>query len=144
MDQTDSVAHLWGALDILHAERIDHGIHVLDDALLVAAVRDRHVGLTVAPTLYYREIPGRMEYRAGAMKKLLELGVLVTVNSDDPGMKRSLYVSDLMLRAQQTVDLSRDQLIQLARNSFTIAWIDAPQRQQYEAALDAYVARRSR
>ncbi|MEJ1964624.1 MAG: adenosine deaminase [Gammaproteobacteria bacterium] len=140
VDQPDTVAHHWGALDVLGVERIDHGLNVLNDPGLIEAVRRRHIGLTAAPTLFYTEIPGRMEYRAGAIRKLLDLGLLVSVNSDDPGMKRSLYVGDLMLRVQQTTGMSREQMTQLARNSFEIAWMGAAQRERYLAAVDSYEA----
>ena len=138
VDQPNTVAHHWGALDLLKVERIDHGLNVLDDPALVEAVRERHIGLTAAPTLLPREIPGRMEYRAGAIRKLLELGLLVNLNSDDPGMKRGLYIGDLMLRAAQTAGMSRPQVVQLARNGFDMAWIDAETRSRYLARLDAY------
>lgn len=138
--QPDTVAHHWGVLKRLGVERIDHGLNVLDDPALIEEVRNRKIGLTGAPTLFYTEIPGRMEYRAGAIQKLLEAGLLVTVNSDDPGMKRGLYVGDLMLRVQQTTGMSRAQMVQLARNSFEIAWIGEKQRRRYLAAIDSYVA----
>jgi len=140
VDQPDTVAHHWGALKLLEVERIDHGLNVLDDPALLKAVRDRGIGLTGAPTLFYTDIPGRMEYRAGAIRKLLEAGVRVTVNSDDPGMKRGLYVGDLMLRVQQTAGLSRDQMVQLARNSFLIAWTGEAQRRRYLADIERYVS----
>ncbi|NKF24752.1 adenosine deaminase [Solimonas marina] len=134
--QPNTVAHHWGALDVLKVERIDHGLNVLDDPKLIDAVRERRIGLTAAPTLFYTEIPGRMEYRAGAIKQLLEHGLLVSLNSDDPGMKRSLYIGDLMLRAARTVGLSRDMLVQLARNSFVTAWLSDEERDAYLAQLE--------
>jgi len=141
VDQPNTVAHHWGVINLLGVERIDHGLNVLDDPKLIETVRDRRIGLTGAPTLFYRDIPGRMEYRAGAIRKLLDLGLLITVNSDDPGMKRSLYVGDLMLRVQQTTNMSRDQLVQLAKNSFVIAWLSAKDRERYLASIDEYVKR---
>jgi adenosine deaminase len=54
-------------------------------------------------------------------------------------MKRSLYIGDLMLRVQQTTDMSREQVVQLAKNSFLIAWITAKERERYLASIDAYV-----
>lgn len=138
--QVNTVAHHWAALNVLGVERIDHGLNVLDDPALIEAVRSRHIGLTAVPSLFYRDIPGRMEYRAAAVKKLLELGLLVSVNSDDPGMKRGLYVGDLMLRVDQTVGLTREQFVTLARNSFRISWMPPEQRVKWLAAIDAYVA----
>jgi len=140
VDQPNTVAHHWGVLRLLDVERIDHGLNVLDDPALLKEVHDRRIGLTGAPTLFYTDIPGRMEYRAGAIAKLLDAGTLVTVNSDDPGMKRGLYIGDLMLRVQQTTGMTRQQMVQLTRNSFTIAWISEPRRRRYLAMVDDYIA----
>jgi adenine deaminase len=136
VDQPNTVEHHWGAIRLLGVERIDHGLNVLDDPALVAEVRARGIALTAAPTLYYREIPGRMERRAGAIRDLLAAGLLVSVNSDDPGLKRSLYVADLMQRVAQTAGLSRADLVQLARNSFQSAWLEPAERARYLAMLD--------
>lgn len=139
VDQPNTVEHHWGAIRLLGVERIDHGMNVLDDPALIAEVRARGIGLTAAPTLYYREIPGRMERRAGAVRDLLAAGLLVSVNSDDPGLKRSLYVADLMERVAQTVGLSRADLVQLARNSFESAWLEPAVKARYLAMLDSEV-----
>ncbi len=139
VDQPDTVAHHRAVIDLLDVERIDHGLNVLDDPRLVETVRARGIGLTGAPTLFYTDIPGRMERRAGAIRKLLDAGLLITVNSDDPGMKRGLYVGDLMLRVRQTARLSRDQLVQLARNSFAVAWISPGKRRRHDRRIDRYL-----
>jgi len=140
VNQPNSVAHIWGCLRLLGVERIDHGVNVLDDPALVTAVRDRKIGLTVCPTLLYTEIPGRLEFRAKAIKRMLDLGLLVTVNSDDPGMMRSLYVSDLYVKAQAAAALTREEVVTIARNSFLISWIPETERQADLLALADYVA----
>ncbi len=137
--QPNTVAHHWGVITLLGVERIDHGLNVLDDPALVAEVRRRGIGLTGAPTLFYADIPGRVEYRAGAIAGLLDQGLLVTVNSDDPGMKRSLYVGDLMVRVQQTTGMDRKDLARLARNSFAISWIEPDRRHAYALQLQRYL-----
>lgn len=139
VDQPGTVAHHWGVIGLLGVERIDHGLNVLDDPALIAEVRRRKIGLTGAPTLFHADIPGRMEYRAGAIARLLDEDLLVTVNSDDPGMKRSLYVGDLMLRVQQTTGMDRESLVRLARNSFAISWIIPAQKRAYLRQLDRYL-----
>ncbi|WHO37753.1 adenosine deaminase [Sphingobium sp. AP49] len=139
VDQPNTVAHHWSVIKLLGVERIDHGLNVLNDPALVEEVRRRKIGLTGAATLFYADIPGRMEYRAGAIARLLDKGLLVTVNSDDPGMKRSLYVGDLMLRVQQTTGMDRAHLAQLARNSFAISWIEPAQRRAYALRLKRYL-----
>jgi adenosine deaminase len=140
VNQAHSVDHIWGCLQLLGVERIDHGVNVLDDPRLIETVKARRIGLTVCPTLLYTEIPGRLEFRAKAIKRMLDLGLLVTVNSDDPGIMRGLYVSDLMAKVQVAAQLSRDDVVALARNSFLISWIPDSERKLDLRMLDDYVA----
>ena len=134
----NTLAHHWDAIELMQVERIDHGLNVIDDPALLNVVRRRGIGLTACPTLLYLDIPGRMGSRAGAIKTLLEAGVQVCVNSDDPGMMRSLYVGDLLALTVEEVDLSREQTLELARNSFRIAWISDDDRQRYIRAVDDF------
>jgi adenosine deaminase len=108
---------------------------VLDDSALIAAVREREIGLTVCPTLMQAEIPGRMEFRAKAVKRMLELGLLVTINSDDPGLMRGLLVGDLMWRVHQAVGLTRAEVLTLAENSFRSAWLPPTEKDAYLASV---------
>ena len=135
VNQPNTIAHHWGCLDELKVERIDHGINVLDDSALIAAVREREIGLTVCPTLMQAEIPGRMEFRAKAVKRMLELGLLVTINSDDPGLMRGLLVGDLMWRVHQAVGLTRAEVLTLAENSFRSAWLPPNEKDAYLASV---------
>lgn len=134
----NTLAHHWDAIELMQVERIDHGLNVIDDPALLNEVRRRGIGLTACPTLLYLDIPGRMEGRAGAIKTLLEAGVQVCVNSDDPGMMRSLYVGDLLALTVEAADLSREQTLELARNSFRIAWISEDDRQRYIREVDDF------
>jgi adenosine deaminase len=141
VNQPNSRAHIRGCLEVLHVERIDHGVNVLDDPALIAMVRDRHIGLTVCPTLLYTDIPGRFEGRARAIERMLDLGLLVCVNSDDPGIMRGLLVGDLIWRMHEATGLSKQQVAQLASNSFRIAWLPERERDarlaEVAAALQA-------
>jgi adenosine deaminase len=141
VNQPTSVAHIRGCLDLLQVERIDHGLNVLDDPALVAEAKARGTGFTACPTLLYTEIPGRLEARSASIRRMLDAGLLVTVNSDDPGIMRGFYVSDLYVKVQEAGKLSREQLITLARNSFLLSWIPPAERQADLDVLDAYVAR---
>jgi adenosine deaminase len=115
VQQKHTIKHHLGVINVLGVERIDHGLNVIDDPELVKAVKEFGIGSTGVPSLFYREMPGRMEYRAGAVKALLDAGVEISIHSDDPGMKRGLYVGDLMLRARAAAEMTRADLIQLAK-----------------------------
>ena len=77
--------------------------------------------------------------RAAELKRALELGLNVTVNTDDPAYMRSYYLSEVLLNTQQAVGLSREQMAQLARNAFLSAWIPIQEKIDFLVAVDAYV-----
>jgi adenosine deaminase len=76
---------IWGAVDLLKAERIGHGIRCLEDPSLVAMLRERQIPLEVCPTSNYRTgvVPKGAPH---PIMKMIELGLNVTINSDDPPM----------------------------------------------------------
>lgn len=134
--QENSVQHIRQCLDDIGVDRIDHGYHVLDDEGLIEDVRRRQVCLTFCTT----SNPGSpVARRAAELKRALELGLNVTVNTDDPSYMRSYYLSEVLLNTQQAVGLTRDQVAQLARNAFGSAWIGEEDRAAFVKAVDGYV-----
>ncbi|MXY45417.1 MAG: adenosine deaminase [Chloroflexi bacterium] len=135
--QENSVEHIRQCLDTIGVDRIDHGYHVLDDEVLIEAVRQRQICLTFCTTSTPSNPAPR---RAIGLKAALELGLNVTVNTDDPAYMRSYYMSDVLLNTQQAAGLTREQVAQLARNAFRSAWIGDDEREGYLAAVDGYMA----
>jgi adenosine deaminase len=133
--QENSVEHIRQCLDVIGVDRIDHGYHVLDDDDLVEEVRRQQVCLTFCTTATPSSPVPR---RAAELKAALELGLNVTVNTDDPAYMRSCYMSEVMLNTQQAVGLTRGQIAELARNAFRSAWIGKEERDRYLAAVDEY------
>ena len=134
--QENSVQHIRQCLDVIGVDRIDHGYHVLDDEGLIEEVRRRQVCLTFCTTSNPSSPAPR---RANELKRALELGLNVTVNTDDPAYMRSYYMYEVLLNTQQAVGLTREQVVQLARNAFGSAWIGEDERDGYLAAVDGYV-----
>jgi len=134
VDQESSVAHIRQCLDEIGVERIDHGVNVLDDETLVEEVARRGIGLTVCPISngYVTD-----DLKAAEIATLLDRGVRVTVNSDDPAYFPG-YMNENLVAVQEAVGLTRDQLVQLARNAFTIAWLDDAGKARYLATLETY------
>ena len=133
--QANSVQHIRQCLDVIGVDRIDHGYHVLDDEGLIRDVRRRQVCLTFCTTSNPSSSAPR---RAAELKRALELGLNVTVNTDDPAYMRSYYMNEVLLNTQQAAGLSREQVAQLARNAFRSAWIGEDERDGYLAAVDGY------
>ncbi len=134
--QENSVQHIRQCLDIIGVDRIDHGYHVLDDDELIEDVRRRQVCLTFCTTATPSNPAPR---RAAELKKALELGLNVTLNTDDPAYMRSYYMTEVLTNTHQATGLSSEQVAQLARNAFRSAWIGDDELNGYLAALDRYV-----
>ena len=134
VDQDDSVGHIWQCLDEIGVERIDHGVNSLEDPRLVAQISSRGLGLTVCPISNSYVAGGLKEHE---LERMLDAGMRATVNSDDPA-----YFPGYVNENLAAVGLEREELVQLARNSFQVAWLGEAQRAAYLARLDAYVASR--
>lgn len=135
--QENSVEHIRQCLDVIGVDRLDHAYHVLDDEELIEDVRRRQVCLTFCTTATPSSPAPR---RAAELKRALELGLNVTANTDDPAYMRSYYMSEVLLNTQQAVGLTRDQVVQLARNAFGSAWIGEDERDGYLAAVEGHLS----
>jgi adenosine deaminase len=136
VDQQDSTAHIRQCLDEIGVERIDHGVNALEDPDIVAELKSRGMGLTCCPISNSFVTDGT---KAREIRALLEQGVLVTVNSDDPAYFPG-YVADNLATLQREADLTRDDIVQLVRNAFTISWLDEAERATYLERLEEWVA----
>jgi adenosine deaminase len=130
-------SYVWEALDLLHAERIDHGVRSLEDADLVARLATDGVPLTVCPlsNVALRVVDRLEDHRLG---DLLAAGIRVTINSDDPAYFGG-YVGDNYVRSQRALGLTRDQLIAIARTSIEASFVDEDERSRLLGELDAFV-----
>ena len=136
VDQENSVGHIWQALDDIGVERIDHGVNSLEDARLVKAIVDRGIGLTVCP-LSNRFVV--QDSRSTAIKTMLDLGMLPTVNTDDPAYFLG-YMNENLRVAQRDGSLTITEVVQLMRNAFMISWAPEAAKTNYIRKLDDYVA----
>ena len=129
-------AYVREAVELLRVQRIDHGNASLDDPALMELLARRRIPLTVCPlsNLKLRVVPSMA---AHPLKRLMDAGLCVTVNSDDPSFFGG-YVNDNYLACQEALDLGRERLVALARNSFVAAFIPSAQRAAALAAIDAY------
>ena len=136
-DQENSVQHIWQCVDGLGVERIDHGVHVLDDPDLVEAVVARRIPFTMCPTWRPSDPePRRLE----PIKRMLDLDIPVSVNSDDPAEFASRYLSHMLTNVQDQGGFSNSEMVQLMRNAFEAAWVPTEQRDQFLARLDDHAS----
>ncbi|NNC92314.1 MAG: adenosine deaminase [Acidimicrobiia bacterium] len=130
-------AYIRGALDVLGVERIDHGVRVEDDDELVERLVRQSIPLTMCPlsNVKLRVFDDMADHN---LKRLLQRGVRVTINSDDPAYFGG-YVGDNYLAVAEALDLSRADLAQLARNSLEAAFLPNGRRAELLAELEAFV-----
>lgn len=116
------------AVELLKVSRIDHGVRCLEDPALVEELRRRRIPLTVCPlsNVKLRVFPTLEDHN---LRKLLQRGLLVTVNSDDPAYFGG-YVVENLLAVQQALGLIEEEIRQLARNSFEASFLK-PERKQF-------------
>jgi len=130
--------YVWEAIDLVKVDRIDHGNRALEDeALTERLVRDG-ITLTVCP-LSNLKLCGVPSLDVHPLKRMLDLGLKATVNSDDPAYFGGYLLENYMATAT-AVGLTREDLVTLARNSFTGSFLSEAEKAQCVAAVDAYAA----
>ena len=129
-------AYIESALDVLNVERIDHGVRCLDDPVLVQRLVREQMALTVCPLsnvkLRVFDVMGEHNLR-----RLLDAGLVATVNSDDPAYFGG-YLNENYFAAFEALPLDRSHARQLARNSFTAAFLGPEQKRAYLAEVDRF------
>ena len=126
-------AYVWEALDLLHVDRIDHGNRALEDAALVQRIVADGQTLTVCP-LSNLKLCVIHDIADSPVKRMLDLGIRATVNSDDPAYFGG-YVNANFKTIAEALDLSREQLVQLAENSFTGSFLSEADQARHLAAI---------
>lgn len=124
------------ALDLLQVERIDHGVRCLEDAALTQRLVREKIPLTVCPlsNIKLRVFDKHADHN---LLKLLDAGLTVTVNSDDPAYFGG-YVNDNFVQMFDALPLQKSHAYQLARNGFAASFLDAATRQKYLDEVDAF------
>ncbi len=130
--------YIWQALDLLGVRRIDHGVRCMEDERLIERLVAERVPLTVCPlsNVQLRVFP---ELRGHHLGRMLERGLCVSINSDDPAYFGG-YVGDNYAATQAALGLTDDQMVEIARNSFRASFVDEDAQRRHLAAVDAFVA----
>ncbi|MCA3733919.1 MAG: adenosine deaminase, partial [Phenylobacterium sp.] len=128
-------AYVAEALDLLQIDRIDHGNRALEDAALTSRLAREGQVLTVCP-LSNLKLCGVPSLEAHPLKRMLQLGLKATVNSDDPAYFGG-YLLDNWVQTARAVGLERDHLVTLARNSLEGAFWSEAEQATHLARLEA-------
>ena len=130
-------AYVEEALDVLRVERIDHGVRCEENPELVRRLAGLKIPLTVCPlsNVKLRVFPS---LQAHNLKRLMQAGLRVTVNSDDPTQFGG-YVNDNLVQCHQALGLSKAEVVELAANSFRSAFVSEEVKEEYLGKLESYV-----
>jgi len=128
--------YIWEALDILKIKRIDHGNNCLQDDALVQEIIKRDLALTVCP-LSNTALQVVKDLKDHSLKKMMDLGIKTTINSDDPAYFGG-QVNQNYIDTQKALDLTKEDLYQLAKNSFQYSFLPENEKTNYIKELDAY------
>lgn len=126
--------YVWQALDVLKVDRIDHGNRALEDEKLVARLVAEQIPLTVCP-LSNLALCVVKDLREHPLKRMLDLGLNATINSDDPAYFGG-YIGENIRQTQAALNLTDAHLKQLARNSFQASFLPEGEKQARLAALE--------
>lgn len=136
VNQQDSVAHIWQALDEIGVERIDHGVNSLEDGRLVSELKRRGIPLTVCP-ISNRLVAASLT--AAEIRTMLDNDMLVTINSDDPAYMQG-YLNENLIELATVGGFDTSRLARLAKNSFLATWLGEADKARYVAMVEDYVA----
>ena len=117
------------AVDLLQVSRIDHGVRITEDSALLAEIARRQIPLTVCP-LSNTRLCVYASMREHPLLELLDQGLLVTVNSDDPAYFGG-YLNQNFVAIIEALRPNRQQLLQLIKNGFVASFLDEASELQY-------------
>ena len=127
--------YVWEALDVLGVDRIDHGNRSLEDATLVARLARDRMALTVCPLSNLR-LCVVDDLRRHPLRRMLDSGLFVTLNSDDPAYFGG-YMNENFRAVQSALDLSEPELRAIARNGFAASFMPEAEKSAALAAFDS-------
>ncbi|MBI2228340.1 MAG: adenosine deaminase [Deltaproteobacteria bacterium] len=130
--------YIWQALDRLKVSRIDHGVRCIEDPDLTARLAAARIPLTVCP-LSNVKLRVFESIEKHNLKQLLDRGLCVTINSDDPAYFGG-YLTENYLAVQKALSLDRNDIYCLARNSFQAAFLRPDEKQIFLDELDNYLS----
>ena len=128
--------YVWEALNLLNISRIDHGNRSLEDQLLVAELVTRKMPLTICP-LSNQKLKVTRDMTQHPLAQMLEKGIMATVNSDDPAYFGG-YMNENYQAVAEALNLTKEQIVQLAKNSFAASFLDEEGKNEMIAKVELY------
>ena len=128
------VSYIFEALDLLDIQRIDHGVQSVKSPILMKRLKEEQIPLTVCPNSNI-ELKVFGNYAEHNIKELLDYGLNVTINSDDPAYFKG-YLNQNFINLYENLDLTKDDIIKLVKNSFNSSFISEDLKKTYIKKVD--------
>lgn len=128
------VSYIFEALDLLDIQRIDHGVQSINSPKLMKRLKEKQIPLTVCPNSNI-ELKVFKTYKEHNIKKLLDYGLNVTINSDDPAYFKG-YLNQNFINLYENLDLSQEDIVKLVKNSFNSSFISDELKGNYLKKID--------
>ncbi|MFT6186991.1 MAG: adenosine deaminase [Cryomorphaceae bacterium] len=128
--------YIWEALDLLKVVRVDHGNRCLDDEALVQRLLENNIPLTLCP-LSNLELKVIQKIEDHPVAKMLDKGILATIHSDDPAYFGG-YMNENYYETAKGLNLSKEQLMQLAINAFHASWLSPDAKARHISHVKSY------
>ena len=126
--------YVWEAINLLNVERIDHGVQSINDKELVAELVKKQMPLTVCP-LSNLKLKVVSDLKDLPLKRMMDKNMIVTINSDDPSYFGG-YVNQNYLDVASALNLTKDDILLLARNSFNASFLTDDEKKHYLDKVD--------
>jgi adenosine deaminase len=133
--------YIWQALELLKVSRVDHGVRCVEDERLLEKLISEQTPLTVCP-LSNVKLGVFNSIARHNLKRMLDLGLCVTVNSDDPAYFGG-YVAENFEAIHEGLGLTRDEIYRLAKNSFAATFLQEDRKRELLGELDDYFSSRA-
>jgi len=128
------VSYIYEALDILNIDRIDHGVQSINSEELMERLKNEQMPLTVCPNSNI-ELKVFKDYGSHNIKELLDYGLNVTINADDPAYFKG-YLNQNFLNLCEHLPLTKNDIIKLVKNSFNSSFISDNLKKEYLGRVD--------
>lgn len=134
--EVGSAQDIWGAMDVLKAERIDHAIACVTDPALMSELVARQLPLTVCPLSNVR-LHGSSSIEHHPIRQMFDAGLMVTINSDDPAFFGG-YIAENYLALVEHLRFSCAEIVILAQNSIKASFMDSSRKKACLDMVDTY------
>ncbi len=130
--------YIWQALDLLHVDRIDHGVRCVEDASLIQRLKDEGMPLTVCPQSNIK-LCVFDHMKNHNILSLLDDDLCVTVNADDPSYFGG-YLNDNYRALMTHLSMNESQLVKLVKNSFVASFLPTEEKNHWLRKIDELAA----